>query len=140
MKGNTPIEVMKAIVDNDGQIDAWVSQNGDAWIEAKVTGIDLGDSYSFFADSNYVYRGWRYCSLTDPNVKKTRPMTKRELVLWMIKNPTYVVARKDWGKESWTNDTMWITAMSQNSSNWSYADLEDLEFPRWEPIPEVETE
>jgi hypothetical protein len=136
MKGSTPIEVMKAIVDNDGPIRAYVARWDGDWMIADVSGVilNVGNAFRTANDS------YSYCSLTGQTIKKTRPMTARELALWMIKHPTYAVTCKDWGKESWTHDITWATAMSKNPSNWSYADLEDLEFPRWEPIPETEAD
>jgi hypothetical protein len=142
VKENTATEVMKAIVDNNGPVRAYVAEDREGWEDQdnwrgrEISGVDLHSKYPFNVFGTYYKR----CSLIGPTIKKTRPMTARELALWMIKHPTYAVTCKDWGDESWTHDITWVTAMAKNPSNWNYADFEDLEFPRWEPIPEVEAD
>jgi hypothetical protein len=136
MKHNTPVEVMKAIADNGGRIGAYVS-NGADWKISEIVGVNLIDQQRPFLGISASYK---YCSIPSPYAKKSRPMTARELALWMIEHPTYAVTCKDWGNESWTHDITWVTAMAKNTSNWLYADFEDLDFPQWQSIPEVEDE
>lgn len=66
---NTPLEVMKAIVDNGGPIEAWVRRKGWDWEKAHVIGVVIRDRYPFH-ESDF---RWEECSLTDPTAK-SRPM------------------------------------------------------------------
>ena len=50
----TPMEGMKAIVDNDGPIKCQMSDFGDSWITSILRGIDLSKNtiYPFFEENN----------------------------------------------------------------------------------------
>jgi hypothetical protein len=136
MKGNTPLEVMAAIVKNDGSITAYISHDAKEWVIGIVTGVTMREPRSFCTD----YDDYAYCSLTNPLVKKARPMTKRELSLWLIEHPTYAIRHDDWDDEDWEVESRWAESMNDNIEEWQYADLKDPCFPRWKPIPEVEDE
>ena len=69
---NTPLEVMKAIVENGGPIEAWVRTADRPWIHGLVVGVTIGDYFNPFTVQGSMYR-YKECALTDPN-KKYAPL------------------------------------------------------------------
>jgi hypothetical protein len=141
MKGNTPIEVMKTIVDKGGPIEAFISQDAKDWSLGIVTGVVMRDADPFWTEDDY----YAYCSMTNPTIKKTRPMNEREWALWIAKNPTYVFRHIDnedgywrWGTDFCQYGGFKFNRHRDRLYEWRYADLEDLDFPQWKLIPEVE--
>ena len=64
---NTPLEVMKAIVDNGGPVEAWVRDNTELqnWERQRIIAVFVeGNPFPFEDGRRNV---WRLCSLTDPN-------------------------------------------------------------------------
>jgi ribosomal protein L37AE/L43A len=66
---NTPIEIMKAIVENGGEVEGWVSENGKDWVPKKLTGADISSKRPFNTADNLN----KFASLTDPN-KTYKPL------------------------------------------------------------------
>ena len=64
---NTPLEVMKAIVDNGGPVEAWVRDNTkwQPWQCRRIIAVYVADIPFRFEDDTR--EAWRLCSLTDPN-------------------------------------------------------------------------
>ena len=73
---NTPLEVMKAIVENGGPKEMWVSQDGKDWVQAKVAGFDLEsiDEPILVVTKHGLGRWYKFASLTDPNKNGVVPM------------------------------------------------------------------
>ena len=65
MKGNTPIEVMKAIVENGGPVESWVAYGVTSWseIRCKIYGVLLEEECPYITSAGRVM----YASLTNPN-------------------------------------------------------------------------
>ena len=63
---NTPLEVMKAIVENGGPKEIWVSQDGKDWVQAKVVGFDLEskDEPILVVTKHGLGRWYKFASLT----------------------------------------------------------------------------
>ena len=77
---NTPLEVMKAIVENGGPIEAWVRTADRPWIHGLVVGVTIGDYFNPFTVQGSMYR-YKECALTDPN-KKYAPLTTKWTFDW----------------------------------------------------------
>jgi hypothetical protein len=68
---NTPIEVMKAIVDNGGPIDAWTKDSSEkVWLRCIVYGVNILDfDYPFSVHESGYESKAKTIRLTDPNKK-----------------------------------------------------------------------
>jgi len=77
---NTPLEVMKAIVENGGPIEAWVRTADRPWIHGLVVGVTIGDYFNPFTVQGSMYR-YKECALTDPN-KKYAPLPTKWTFDW----------------------------------------------------------
>ena len=72
---NTPLEVMRAIVDNGGPVEAWVRDLDEtSWTKTEVNGVGVtrvGVPWYYGIGnpdtSEAIIRHWNKCSLTDPN-------------------------------------------------------------------------
>ena len=74
---NSPIEVMQAILDNGGAIEAWVKRESEQWVQGRVAGVNLFGVKPYFAvDENNKPAWFQAISLTDPNQKYTPLPTK----------------------------------------------------------------
>lgn len=62
---NTPVEVMQAIIDNDGKpVKGWVWLWDDAiWYPVTITGVDVSMAYPFREKIGAVYD---ICRITEP--------------------------------------------------------------------------
>ena len=63
---NSPLEIMNAIVDNGGPVEAWVRQLGEPWFQGMVCGV-LIDANGFPRMICTEDAIWDECSLTDPH-------------------------------------------------------------------------
>ena len=107
-KGNTPLEVMAAIVANGGPVLAWVKyQEHDEWSDytVNITGVDLdGHGFCSLTDPNPQYKpiptewinDWAEWRAIDPDGRlfeyKTRPYagkTAGEAKEWLVNNKYY---------------------------------------------------
>jgi len=72
---NSPLEVMKAIVENGGPIEAGVSDDEENWNPAIVQGVIIDNiTLPFRCTTQYDTEiGFHFCSLTDPT-KQYRPI------------------------------------------------------------------
>jgi hypothetical protein len=96
---NTPLEVMKAILDNGGPIDAWVRNPEGAWNPSIIRGVDVDhQSLIFLAGVKENIDWYDQASLTDPN-KKYAPI------------PT-----------EWTHDWARFRALDDNGELWEFAE------------------
>jgi hypothetical protein len=116
MKGNTPLEVMAAIVANGGPVSAWVKeQERDEWSDKpeKINGCDLGKvAFPFFTNED----GYGFCSLTNPH-PQYKPI------------PT-----------EWTNDWAECRAVDADGRLWEYENIvDDISFTGhyWYRLPDT---
>jgi len=67
---NSPLEVMKAIVDNGGPIEAWLEWRTGKWAKDTIIGVVLGTDFPYYAVGGNSFES---ISLTDPD-KKYAPL------------------------------------------------------------------
>jgi hypothetical protein len=135
---NTPIEVMKAIVDNGGPVDAWTKDSLEkVWLKCIVYGVNILDfDYPFSVHESGCESKAKTIRLTDPNKKQTRPMTPREFAKFVGENMgRYLYQQKNWGQDRW--ESYLLLSNDTDPGCWLYAENVPGELV-WRELPEVE--
>jgi len=135
---NSPLEVMRAIVENGGPIEAWVKKDHeDTWERRTIIGVDTASDDLNYMVSGGTYSEWyQFCSLTDPTKKQTRPMTAREFARFVGENMgRYLYRHKNWiNHVRWESDP--LVSDDINLYYWLYAENVEGELD-WKELPEV---